>query len=116
MDIIFIHQLKIATYIGAYAWEKKVKQTLFVDLDCGCTIVEAAKTDSVEKTLDYAEVIQSLHAFLQDKKYALVETFAENIAQFLLQEFKLPWLRLKVTKLGTRAKEVGVVIERGERF
>ena len=43
---------------------------------------------------------------------------AERIAQIVLEEFDVPWLRLRVGKPGavTGAKDVGVIIERGTKF
>jgi len=114
IDIIFIHDLKIEAYIGAYAWEQQVKQTLVFDLDLGFCIQKAAMSDAINDALDYAVLSQHLHEYLSDKKFALIETMAEKVAEFLLKTFALPWLKIKITKLGTitRAKAVGVIIER----
>ncbi|MGB5517959.1 MAG: dihydroneopterin aldolase, partial [Gammaproteobacteria bacterium] len=49
--------------------------------------------------------------------FQLVETLAERIAEIVLDEFDVDWLRLKLGKPGavTGSAEVGVIIERGER-
>ena len=40
-----------------------------------------------------------------------------QVAAIVLQEFAVPWVRLRVSKPGavTQARDVGVLIERGER-
>jgi len=45
----------------------------------------------------------------------LVETMAEQVSEIIRQEFKVPWLRLRIGKPGAirGARDVGVVIERG---
>ena len=42
---------------------------------------------------------------------------AERVAQLIISEFHVPWLRVQVNKRGALrgAKDVGVIIERGER-
>jgi len=55
--------------------------------------------------------------FVEESEFQLVETLAERIAEIILEEFAVDWLRLKLGKPGavTGSKEVGVIIERGER-
>jgi hypothetical protein len=35
MDIVFISELRIETIIGIYDWERKVRQTISLDLEMG---------------------------------------------------------------------------------
>ena len=46
-----------------------------------------------------------------------MEALAERIADILLKELKVPWLKLRVGKPGavTGSKDVGVIIIRGEK-
>ena len=43
---------------------------------------------------------------------------AEQIAEIVMNEFSVKWLRLRLGKPGAvpKAADVGVIIERGERF
>ena len=45
------------------------------------------------------------------------ETLAERIAEIVISEFRVPWLRLEVNKKGAvrGARDVGVIIERGHK-
>jgi dihydroneopterin aldolase len=42
---------------------------------------------------------------------------AEQICQHILQDFKAPWVRIKISKpnILRSAKAVGVIMERGQR-
>ena len=42
---------------------------------------------------------------------------AEEIARIVLEEFSVPWLRLRVSKPGALrgSKDVGIIIERGNK-
>ncbi len=117
MDIVFINDLRIETIIGIYDWERKVKQTISLDLEMGTDIGKSAETDAIEDTLNYKAVAKRLIAFVGDSEYQLVETLAEKIAAIVLTEFDVPWLKLTVHKPGAvrGSRDVGVIIERGSR-
>jgi dihydroneopterin aldolase len=117
MDIVFINELRIETIIGIYDWERKVKQTISLDLEMGADIEKSAATDAIDDTLNYKAVAKRLIAFVEDSNYQLVETLAEKIAAIVLSEFRVPWLRLTVRKPGAvrGSRDVGVIIERGSR-
>ncbi|HAJ91830.1 MAG TPA: dihydroneopterin aldolase [Gammaproteobacteria bacterium] len=117
MDIVFINELRIETIIGIYDWERKVKQTISLDLEMGADIEKSAVTDAIEDTLNYKAVAKRLIAFVEDSEYQLVETLAEKIAGIVLSEFSVPWLKLTVHKPGAvrGSRDVGVIIERGSR-
>lgn len=117
MDTVFITDLRIETLIGIYDWERKVRQTISLDLEMGTDIRAAAATDAIEDTLNYKAVAKRLIAFVGSSEYQLVETLAEKIADIVLAEFNVPWLRLTVHKPGAvrGSRDVGVIIERGRR-
>ncbi len=117
MDIIFIHQLPVETIIGVHPWERDLRRTLLLDLELGADIRPAATTDHLAETLDYQAVARRIHAFASVCDFQLVETLAERLAELLLQEFAIPWLRLTLHKPGvpSGAKAAGVIIERGCR-
>lgn len=114
MDIVYIHDLRIETVIGVYDWERQVRQTIVIDIDMLADIAAAAKTDRIEDTLNYKAVAKRVIAFVSASNFYLVETLAEHVAALVMNEFKVPWLRLRINKEGAvrGAKDVGVLIER----
>lgn len=117
MDTVFINDLRIETIIGIYDWERKVKQTISLDLEMGTDIRKSAATDAIDDTLNYKAVAKRLIAFVGESEYQLVETLAEKIADIVLSEFDVRWLKLTVHKPGAvrGSRDVGVTIERGSR-
>ncbi len=117
MDIIFLHELKVDTVIGIWDWERKIRQTVVIDLEMAADIREAAASDRVDDTLNYKLVAKRLQQFVGDSEFQLVETLAEKIAAIVNDEFGVPWVRVRVNKPGaiSGARDVGVLIERGER-
>lgn len=117
MDIIYLHGLKVDCVIGVWDWERKIKQTITIDLDMGFDIRKAAATDSLEDTLSYKDVSKRVEAFVKESGFQLVEKLAEEIAGILLNEFSIKWCRVKINKFGAvrGAGDVGILIERGEK-
>lgn len=115
MDIVYIRDLKIECVIGIYDWEREIKQTVSLDVEMAHDIRLAAETDNIEDTLNYKAVAKRLIAFIGESEFLLVETMAEKCAAIIIQEFSVPWLKLRLSKPGAvrGSKDVGVIIERG---
>jgi dihydroneopterin aldolase len=116
MDIIFLRELKIDTLIGVYEWEKRVPQTLQIDLEIALPNSIACQTDNIDDALNYADIVRHIQSVLASRHFNLLEALAEHIAQILLNEFKAPWAKVSVAKLQAirGSKMVGICIERGQ--
>ena len=117
MDIIYLNDLRIDTVIGIYDWERRTRQTVILDIEMATDIRKAAASDDIQHTLDYKAVAKRIISFVAESEYQLVETLAERITEIILNEFQVPWCRLRLNKQGAvrGVRDVGVVIERGER-
>lgn len=115
-DSIFLRDLRIDAIIGIWEWERKIRQTVSIDLEMGADIARAAKTDAIEDTLDYKKVAKRVQQFVSDSGFQLVETLAEKVAEIVLTEFDVPWVRVRVNKPGAirGARDVGVSIRRSK--
>lgn len=117
MDKIFLDELKVDTIIGIWEWERRIRQTVVIDIEMSANIARAAATDDVADTLNYKSVAKRVQGFVADSSFQLVETLAERIAAIIREEFDVAWVRVRVNKPGAirGSKAVGVLIERGER-
>ena len=115
MDIVYITQLEIDTVIGVYDWERKIRQKITVDLEMATDISRAGRSDDLVDALDYKAISKGIITFVESSEFMLVEALAENVAALLIDEFRIPWLKLTIGKPGalSSAKDVGVIIERG---
>ena len=118
MDIIYLNDLCIDTVIGVYDWERRVKQKIIIDLELATDIRKAAASDNLDDTLNYKAVAKRLIDFVGQSDYELVETLAERITEIVLNEFNVPWVKLRLNKQGAvrGARDVGIIIERGNRY
>lgn len=113
-NTIFIHDFRVQTKIGVYAWEKRIAQTVRLDLEIGLADDRAFKSGKFADALDYAQVVERLRALAATNTHALLERFADSLAEVVLGEFPASWVKLRVAKPGALAgvREIGVAIER----
>jgi len=113
-DIIFLRGLEVECIIGFIDWERRVKQTVVIDLELPVDCRNASVRDEVDDTLDYKKVAKRVIAFIEASEFKLVETAAHRLALTLLEEFGIEWVRLSINKPGAirGSRDVGVSIER----
>ena len=113
-DRIFLHGLTAECIIGFIDWERRVKQTVVLDIELPVDCRRAASSDEVADTLDYKKVAKRVLAFIEASEFKLVETLAHRVALLILEEFAVAWVRIALNKPGAirNSRDVGVVIER----
>ncbi|HEY0768023.1 MAG TPA: dihydroneopterin aldolase [Steroidobacteraceae bacterium] len=113
-DRIFLHGLTTECIIGFIDWERRVKQTVVLDIELPVDCRRAAVSDEVADTLDYKKVAKRVLAFVEASEFRLVETLAHRVALLILEEFPVEWVRISLNKPGAirNSRDVGVLIER----
>ncbi len=113
MDFIFIEELRVEAHVGIYPREQLTAQTIEINLTFGVPD-EAARDDDIDKTIDYAEVIDRIRRELAARHFNLLETLGEFVIELMLDEFKAPWVKISIAKIGVMkgVRRVGVQIER----
>ena len=97
--------------------ERRIRQTVSLDLEMATDIRKAAASDHIDDALDYKSIGKRVIQFIEDSDFQLVETLAERVADVVREEFGVAWLKLRLSKPGALrgSRDVGVIIERGER-
>lgn len=114
MDKIFLSALRVDCIVGIWEWERRVKQTVVIDLEMAADIRRAAASDHIDDTIDYKKVAKRLLAFVGESQFQLVETLTEQIARLVVLEFGVSWVKVRLNKQGAirGARDVGIEIER----
>jgi dihydroneopterin aldolase len=117
MDIISIHDFRVETLVGFYAWERQLPQSIQLDLEFAIPTSSAGRSDRLRDTIDYGAVVERLRESLSTTHFILLERLCEHVAAVLHDDFNSPWVRVTATKNGVirGVKRVGVTIERGAR-
>ena len=113
-DRIFLHGLTTECIIGFIDWERRVRQTVVLDIELPVDCRRASLTDEVADTLDYKKVAKRVLAYVAASEFTLVETLAHRVALLVLEEFGAEWVRVALNKPGAirNSRDVGVAIER----
>ena len=113
-DRIFLRGLQVECIIGFIEWERRIKQTVVVDIELPVDCAKAAETDEVGSTVDYKRVAKRIIAFIEPSDFKLVETLAHRTAMVVIEEFQVAWFRISINKPGAirGSRDVGVTIER----
>ena len=114
MDVLFLTGMATDCIIGIWDWERRVKQRVVIDLEMASDIRKAAASDHISDTLDYKRVSKRLLQFVSESQFQLVETLTDRIAQIVITEFEVAWVRVRLNKQGAirGSRDVGILIER----
>jgi len=117
MDTVSVRDLRVPAVIGVRDWEREVTQTLVFSVDMvplAADVRKAAQTDHLADALDYSAVARTISSVVRDGSFRLIETAAERVAERLLADHPVAWLRLEVQKpIADGGYTAAVTIERG---
>jgi 7,8-dihydroneopterin aldolase/epimerase/oxygenase len=74
-------------YHGVFPEENKLGQVFLVDLVVETDLKKAGQSDSLDYTINYAELYTICREIVEGKTFKLIETVAETIADSILQSF-----------------------------
>ena len=112
-DYVSVRDLSVSAVIGVHDWERETEQTLIVSVDMAADIRKAAASDNLADALDYSAVASTIAAVVREGRFRLIETAAERLAERLLADFPVTWLRLEFRKpITAAAYTAAITIER----
>ena len=95
---LVIEGISFQGHCGVTVEERAIPQPLLVDLEFACSAMDAIRTDSLSKTIDYAQVAARVIDMGRTEKCALLETMADRMSRVLLAEFPMQTLRIWLRK------------------
>jgi dihydroneopterin aldolase len=95
---IEIAGLSLYTHHGVSEAEREVGQRLVFDLRLDIGETDATITDSIDDTVDYAEVCQLVALIAQQRSHKTLERLCSTIADRLLADYELEGIWVKATK------------------
>jgi dihydroneopterin aldolase len=90
--------LSLYTHHGVSDAEREVGQRLVLDLRLDLGATDATVTDSIEDTVDYAEVCQLVALVAQQRSHKTLERLCSTIAERLLADYELEGVWVKAAK------------------
>ena len=115
MDTLFIDNINVKTLIGINPDERLHPQLITINLAMQYDSKPAAKNDSIDDAINYAQVTTTIIEGLSDKTFNLIETLADYTATLLLKHFSIHSIKLTVIKKPAdmpNVNHVGITVER----
>lgn len=115
MDAIIIEGLKVDTVIGCFNWERQIIQPLMLDLTIHNDLSQAAHSDELEDTLNYAQICELAAQVIQEAQPKLIEHAAQLVLECLFTTFpSIESISITIRKLAiiAQANAVGIRLER----
>ena len=115
MDAIIIEGLKVDTVIGCFNWERQIIQPLMLDLTIHNDLNQAAQSDELDDTLNYAQICELAAQVIQQAKPKLIEHAAQLVLEKLFLVFpSIESIIITIRKpaIIAKANAVGIRLER----
>ena len=99
VDKIYVNEMAFYGYHGVYPEENRLGQRFLVDLVVEADLQQAGKTDHLEDSINYGELFETCREVVEQERYKLVESIAEEISARILDRFsKASSCTVKVVK------------------
>ncbi len=115
MDAIIIEGLKVDTVVGCFTWERQIIQPLMLDLTIYNDLDQAAQSDELDDTLNYAQICELAAQVIQQAKPKLIEHAAQLVLEKLFLVFpSIESIIITIRKpaIIAQATAVGIRLER----
>jgi len=111
---VLLEAIEVEALIGVHEWERTAKRPLLVDLALTCDLSDAATSDRLEDTVDYADVVRRVREVCAASSRRLVEALAGDIARVCLGSPHVRGVTVTVRKPGAvpGVGGIAVVLER----
>jgi 7,8-dihydroneopterin aldolase/epimerase/oxygenase len=115
-DTVSIRELRVSAVIGVYDWEREMEQALIFSVAMAADVAKAAAKDDIADALDYSAVAQTVRSVVIEGRFQLIETAAERVAERLIADYGLAWVRVEVVKpIPSEGYTAAIAIERPAR-
>ncbi len=97
---LIVSEIELLGFHGCYGAERVKGNRFLVNLSVEGAFHKAFSTDSLEESIDYAQLVSAVREINRQRKHFLIESFADAIANGLLKRFsKINKVIVRVEKL-----------------
>lgn len=96
-----LKNLEVTGVVGVYAHERERPRSVFFDIEVDYDLAPAAASDALADAVDYDDVAAAVGELVRRRRFALLETMAEETAALLLDRLdRARRVRIEVRKPG----------------
>jgi 7,8-dihydroneopterin aldolase/epimerase/oxygenase len=111
---VFVRDLEIVASVGVYEIEHRYEQRIVVSVDLEVEDTYDGESEQLSAVLDYSKIVEGLERIAQAQHTKLIETLAERMARFCLEDRRVLVVRVRIEKpdIMPSCRAVGIEIER----
>jgi (5-formylfuran-3-yl)methyl phosphate synthase len=111
LDRVFVRDFGVSAQIGAYGFERAIRQRVVFDVEALVRRV-GAHSDDMRAIFSYGVILDAIRLVVGRGHVNFVETLAEEVATDLLEHARVRSVRVNIRKLDVIEGEVGIKIRR----
>ena len=111
MDRIFISGLRVNAIIGCYPAERERRQGVTIDVELETDLAEAARSDELADTVNYAEIEERIQALAAGSSFKLIEALAGAVGRLVLEYDAVRRAKVRIDKPGAAQHSRSVAVE-----
>ena len=101
MDVLKLNGITVDCILGDLPEEREKEQQVLVDVVLEMDLQDAALSDSLDDTVDYAILVGDIREALEEAKCRLLERAADVVADVCLSDPRVERVTVCVRKFGT---------------
>lgn len=98
-DRILLRGLRVMAYCGVLDEEQARRQPFEINADVIADVAAAGQTDDLNDTINYGILGENIAALVETERFALLEYFAQQVADLLLADQKATEVEVEILKL-----------------
>ena len=97
-DRILLEGIQVPAALGVTAAERRVRRPVLLDLEVGCDLRNAGRSDRIRQTIHYKRIFEVVEDVAANQEHKLVEALGERIARAVLSKFDADSVTVTVRK------------------
>jgi dihydroneopterin aldolase len=97
-DTIFLEGIQVPAALGVTVAERRMRRPVLLDLEIGCDLRAAGRSDQIRHTLQYERVFEVIEDVAGNQEHKLVEALGQRIVDAVFSKFDPEWVTVWVRK------------------
>jgi len=98
MSTISIADLKLKVILGTNPWERKIKQTVVVNISFDYNASRAMASDDLKDAVNYKALTKQIIRTMKDSRYFLLEKFCQAVLDIVMENSLINKATVRIDK------------------
>jgi len=98
-DAILLRSFRVMAYCGVLDEEQARRQPFEINAEVVADLRVAGKSDDLNDTINYGVLGEQIAELVENSRFALLESFAQQVAELLLNDAKASQVTVEILKL-----------------